>query len=404
MTGPTEIFKSFVSECQFNHICGLNVAQLPEPGGLCILHARNPDKDPEAFGKAFLEHRKRRGACFWCFVFPRVESFGGETFEEDADFTLAIFHGEAHFTRTVFKGRASFRSCVFRNAVYFGGAMFEKEADFADATFETVADFQGTRFKTAAKFCVARFNGRTRFSGRDEDSAAKGRGFIPIFAGTEVDFRGVVMPSSEDLAFVEADLGKCRLLDTDLRKVHFADVSWTRIGDRHGVYEEVVHLKNNEGRPWGRIEQLYRALKQNYEDRRDYERAGDFHYGEKEARRRNGQTPLGLRILLTVYWLLSGYGERYWRPLLWAGFLLGASTVAYIWLGLWPKGGGPRLDFRNGLDWLRALHYSVGVMTLLKPDTLAPLGFSKGVHTVQSLGGPLLIGLAGLAIRQRLRR
>ena len=64
-------------------------------------------------------------------------------------------------------------------------------------------------------------------------------------------------------------------------------MKWPEIGGRFRVYDEDVELSDGETRPWALIEQLYRQLKQNYEDRRDYERARDFHYGEEEMRRKN---------------------------------------------------------------------------------------------------------------------
>ncbi len=54
--------------------------------------------------------------------------------------------------------------------------------------------------------------------------------------------------------------------------------------------------------------------------------------------------------------------------------------------------------------WLTAANYSFRVMTFLRPTDLAPQGIAKLVHTIQSLLGPLFIGLFALAIRQRLKR
>jgi hypothetical protein len=99
-------------------------------------------------------------------------------------------------------------------------------------------------------------------------------------------------------------------------------------------------------------------------------------------RRKNPHTVRGLRFFLTLYWLFSGYGERYLRPLLWAGLLFGGSTIGYMWWGLRPKAsrssltwtngwdqlGGSGLIWTNGWDWLQATYYSFRVMTLLKPD------------------------------------
>jgi hypothetical protein len=98
---------------------------------------------------------------------------------------------------------------------------------------------------------------------------------------------------------------------------------------------------------------------------RDHERAGDCHYGEKEMRRKNPDTPWSLRFFLTLYRAVSGYGERYLPSLLWAGGLLLASTISYLWWGLHPKDGGAQLTLTSSWDWLRSIFYSFRVMTLL---------------------------------------
>jgi hypothetical protein len=176
------------------------------------------------------------------------------------------------------------------------------------------------------------------------------------------------------------------------------------------VYDEIAPADLIAGRtqPWAQIERLYRELKQNHEDRRDYERAGDFHYGEKEMRRQNPDTARGLRFFLTLYRLFSDYGEGYLKPLGWAGLLFVASTIGYMWWGLRLKDGSSRLAWTypwiNPGDWLRAAYYSFRVMILLKPDDWGPLGYAQLVNTFQTLLGPTFLGLFALALRQRLKR
>src|SRR5882724_2028525 len=157
------------------------------------------------------------------------------------------------------------------------------------------------------------------------------------FAGAEVDFRQVVINSTDAVAFEQADMTKCQFQGTDLRKVRLVGIEWPRKGRRTVVYDDIARVVPADGntRPWSQIERLYRELKQNYEDRRDYERAGDFHYGEKEMRRQNPDTAWGLRLVLTLYWLFSGSGERFGPSLLWAGFLF-VGSMGYMWGGLRP--------------------------------------------------------------------
>jgi len=291
----------------------------------------------------------------------------------------------------------AFNDATFAEEVRFFGAKFIKEAFFG-ASFAKGADFRNVRFTEGANFNGARLSGRTIFS-----SAREGDVFAPIAFGHDVNFTNVIVEPADAIIFRDADLRKWRFLGTDLRKAEFTNVEWTKRGGRVGVWDEIASMPRFETRKWSHIERLYRQLKQNHEDQREHGTASDFHYGEKEMRRMNPNASWGLWFWLTLYWLVSGYGERWVRPLIWASGLLVGCAVLYIWLGLHPK-GGPTLAWTSFWDWLRSAFYSFRVMTLLRPDDLVPIGYAKLVHAFQSLAGPLLVGLFALAVRQRLKR
>jgi hypothetical protein len=366
------------AQCKYYDICGRDVEANPADG-LCILHSTDATKDADAFAEALALHRERHGDNFARFVFPTIANFYEATFSERAYFGGATFSKDADFYE----------------------ATFSEDADFGGATFSKGATFGGATFSERATFSEATFSGSTLFSGRPGDAQAN-----HIFAGTAVDFREVVINPPDVITFLGADLTTCHFLDTDLRKVQFVDVKWPQKGQRVLVYDEIASIETEDRhrRPWFQLERLYRELKQNYEDRRDYERAGDFHYGEKEMRRQNPDTAGGLRFFLRLYWLFSGYGERYLRPLFWAGLLFVGSTIGYMWWGLRLKTGEVKLAWANGWDWLQGAYYSFRVMTLLKPDDWIPLGYAHVINTFQTLLGPLFLGLFALALRQRLKR
>ena len=92
--------------------------------------------------------------------------------------------------------------------------------------------------------------------------------------------------------------------------------------------------RKSETHKYAHIEQVYRQLKQNHEDRKDYERASDFHFGEKEMRCKNPDTLVGLRFWLNFDWLVSGYGERWFRALFWTAVVLVFTTFSYLKWGL----------------------------------------------------------------------
>lgn len=262
------------------------------------------------------------------------------------------------------------------------------------ATFNEGADFSGTTFgSNGAVFYLAKFLGEMFFAG---DQKADGE-IVSIFSEVAVHFTEIAILPPGKITFRRADLEKCRFLGTDLRKVQMTGVKWPQIGRRVGVYDEIHALegKEKEGKspPWPEIEQLYRQLKQNYEDQRDYERAGDFHYGEKEMRRKNPETSWSLWLLLVFYWLFSGYGERVLRPILWTLGLFVVCAVAYESLTL---GKSP--------TWGEAAIYSFQVTAFFRPQDFVLPAWAKVIYTLQSLLGPLLLGLFALAVRQKLKR
>lgn len=392
-------------------------------------------------GVSFSHAKFPEGAKFFATEFKKLTNFADAKFGKETDFS-----GDADFRVAKFEGRVSFADASFNGPSRFGDAEFMMEADFYNATFEHlgafarvtfsgITDFSCATFEKGAEFSRARFLSRTLFA----SNQAKGL-TIPSFSGVEVDFREAIIAPLDALIIRDADLRKCGFLGTDLRKAEITGATWPKItvrsfgitiSTRNGVYDEIV-LPKSESRlltflrsfslfrtyqrrdettnktdtqPWPHVERLYRELKQNYEERRDYERARDFHYGEKEMRWKNPETSRGLWFWLTLYKWVSGYGERWWPPLVCALVVFGVCTAGYLWFGLSIQGSLTTLNWTSGWsDWFRVADYSFRVMTLLKPAELTPVGCARYVNTFQSVAGPILFGLFALALRQRLRR
>jgi len=345
--------------------------------------------------------------------FSSPSSLSRVTFSEQISFHKATFKQGVTFEGSNFAGRADFRNSSFQNRANFSDSVFVDKAEFDEAEFEGWTEFVGTKFNGGGDFLGTSFTGeklsfafshfqeRTLFRSRRDEQ----QDIVPIFEGDDVNFTQVTIHPPNVLIFRIADLSKCRFLETDLREVELTDVRWPRLGNRLVVYDEIVYLGKREVPPWGLLERLYRDLKQNCEDRRDYERAGDFHYGEKEIRRKNPDTSTLLRFFLTVYWLISGYGERYMRPIASAFVLLVVCAIGYLFLGIAPTEGSP-LELKTLTDWILATAlYSLQVITLLNPTDMQPIGFAaQALKVFQSIVGPVIIALFALALRQRLKR
>jgi uncharacterized protein YjbI with pentapeptide repeats len=326
--------------------------------------------------------------------------FSGAGFFKSAGFGKSIMWGKTIFAKATFAGKTVFKKTTFLAGADFTDVAFAAEADFVDARFkglvgmaDSTADFGRATFTQGANFT------RTTFGGRTDFRYARFQGLVlflggegdKIFQGAEVDFRDVITDPLDALIIRDADLQKCRFLGTDLRKAELTNVTWPKLGKRDAVYDDIASMPMGNAREPAHLERLYRELKQNCEDRHDYEGASDFHYGEKEMRRQNPKTAKPLRWVLWLYRWISGYGEDYVRAL---ECVLGLAVVcAFIFWCL-------------GFCAQQAVFYSLRVMLHLKPEAIAePVGWGVGfIFIFESILGPVLIGLFGLALRQRLKR
>ncbi len=169
------------------------------------------------------------------------------------------------------------------------------------------------------------------------------------------------------------------------------------------------------------VELTYRALRKGLEDIKDEPGAADFYYGEMEMRRRAASPHSVERFLLFVYWLVAGYGLRASRALATLLLVVAFATVGFVTVGFAPSattayqqvtvpGDGTRYEPREILGapsgWAEAVTYSAQSTTsLLRAPTTEPLTESgQVIEIVLRLLGPLLLGLAILAVRGRVKR
>jgi uncharacterized protein YjbI with pentapeptide repeats len=142
------------------------------------------------------------------------------------------------------------------------------------------------------------------------------------------------------------------------------------------------------------IADVYRAMRKAREASHDYPGAADFYYGEMEMRRA-GADSWGERALLTLYWLIGGYGMRAERAAL-------SFVVALIVLsvGFQTIGFVEPPSFGNTVAW--ALTASVSLTRSAPEVDLTAVGMFMNVAA--RLLGPALIALAVLGLRSRVRR
>lgn len=173
---------------------------------------------------------------------------------------------------------------------------------------------------------------------------------------------------------------------------------------------------------------VYRALRKAFEDGKHEPGAADFYYGEMEMRRHADDIPRTERGLLTAYWALSGYGLRASRALAWLAaamfltivllmaFGLAQDTPKQTATGTVPAGGGkvtfeidkddprnPAGDRFTGKRFEKALNVTLNsVVFRSSGQDLTTAG--TYIEMTSRLTEPVLLGLAVLAVRNRVKR
>ncbi len=131
------------------------------------------------------------------------------------------------------------------------------------------------------------------------------------------------------------------------------------------------------------------------ENAKDEPGAADFYFGEMEMRRHAETTRWAERVILTLYWLVAGYGLRGSRAL--AGLLVTVPITAML-LSVWGFTPGYSEGFVGAL-------YSVQSTTSLLRAPEAQLTYpGQVIQIVIRLLGPLFFGLALLFLRNRVKR
>ena len=199
-------------------------------------------------------------------------------------------------------------------------------------------------------------------------------------------------------------------VNTDARQFHFMNVKW----NRHSVPEEVESLRNEFliSEPHQLLSIVYRQLAVNAEENHRYEEASNFRYMAMDAGRREHWHGFAFWRLSWWYWLASGYGERVWQA---AVMLVGLSLLfaCIFFVGQrndhwWrhPQSNGPVSNVESPMlhDFKEAVIYSLGVMTLQKPDPLPANKRAKTFVLFAAILGPLQAALLALAIRRKFTR
>ena len=383
----------------------------------------------------FMEARFSQKANFGGATFSQGAGFGWAEFSE-ANFWRATFSKEAYFRGARFSQRANFNFAKFSKVANFREATFSEAADFSWATFSKIAGFRGTAFGKGVKFDRAEFMDNAFFLPTEIEiiEVLVEKKIREVKLGDPTSFRHTRFLG--EVRFQEVDLRHCSFLHSNIDKVDFRYCSFGNKDEkllgfiphrRQNVLRDEIDADKVVGAglapalpgvaaratPTGKgvreekyepVRRLYLELKKNFEEKRDWNTAGDFHYGEMECRRKMKEGWLWRNILSlgAVYFWLSGYGERPLSAAVSLGLLIGICAILYMYFeGFVGKFDGDyiRAILKSGCD-------SIKITTLQRighVDEYTSLP-AKVVFMFESIMGPILIALFALALRRKVKR
>jgi uncharacterized protein YjbI with pentapeptide repeats len=410
----------------------------------------------------------RGSADFSNATFQGGANFSGVTFQGDAEYQAATFQGDAWFEGVTFQGDAKFDRAMFGRAKQFGPLLAHKRLNLDNVQFAQLVRIEastislccrGGQFPGGVQFRLrwagvvlddtdipapSLLTGIPRLASKDLASAEQ-----QIARDWEQEHAGHVSEQPRLLSLQRANVAGLGLANVDLAGCRFsgahnldqlrleADVTFklspARVGwEQRQVVAEECTWRAGRARPgrwadqwwpdpadpgWpkdlekpmvlapGAIAGLYRALRKSREDAKDEPGAADFYYGEMEMRRHaHGRTDRGDggsrgrvdRGVLTAYWLSSGYGLRAWQALAWLTGITVAFALAFHLVGFTSP--------PQPATYWTSLLYAFRSTISLTDDAVTLTAWGQLLQTLLRLTGPVLLGLALLALRGRIKR
>jgi len=220
------------------------------------------------------------------FIFPY---FDARNFHIEHGSDRLDFDKPVYFQRAKFKGHATFSSMTFKNLAIFSGADFYEDVHFSHPWFEEEAQFDNCTFQKGLQF-VGQFLKKCHFNGArfssDHKTTFSPIGYAEIFKDTAY-FTNIIFP--ETFSFLYCDLSNVSFSGSSLRKLDLIGCAFAERNGRYLVFDEERTFKDRGSgigtRHFIFLENLYRQLKTNFDEKTDWNLADKFYISEMEAKR-----------------------------------------------------------------------------------------------------------------------
>src|SRR6266545_2975288 len=402
----------------------------------------------------------KKAADFREAIFSENVRFIAANFKAAADFSDASFSKEVYFSDASFTAAAKFAIASFNADADFSDVSFSAGADFSSAAFSAAANFSSASFGAAAKFNHTSFSDAANFietTFKDYFYFTGSSSRRSFGDQQRLNFQFAHFEKPDRVSFRTLDLKPHWFVHVDSRKFEFIDVEF-----RFVLNEELKYLNNaNVIAPHRLLAIACRQLAANAEENHRYKQAADFRYASMDAERLEWlQDPKKrkFQFLHWLYWIASGYGER-------VGLAFGVLAVlwllfafSYTKVGFEHKTNNPSndqqsiapqedvapkpvtittqtlvisetilspLQFEHKTDkpsgnqsaivaqqdvagkplpFNKVFTYSLGVMSLQKPDPKPVTTVAQTLVIFETILCPLQAALLALAIRRRFMR
>jgi uncharacterized protein YjbI with pentapeptide repeats len=375
-------------------------------------------------------------------TFAAETSFSHAVFNAEADFSGAIFEEETNFSHATFAADVSFRKAQFlrpesarshytdfSNATFqgahanfstaefhgswvdFTNAIFDAEPSFIQAKF-TYVDFRDTQFNMRVEFVSTTFEGRADFvRARFKEAVRFSGNWTPLEFGKDASLRldAAEVEKPEQFSFHNVALVPHWFVNIDVRKFEFSNVTWNLKSIRDEIKQTQIREVPYTGPT---LSITYRQLAANAEEHQRYNEASRFRYWAMDVLRREKWRGWAVLELDWWYWAVSGYGEKasraiVWLVGIWASFALLYWNAPFVERTPKPptaKEPPTFVDQIKLMDIGEASLYSLGVLSLQKPEPRAVNESTKALVNLEAILGPLEAALLALAIRRRYMR
>ncbi|WP_344547420.1 pentapeptide repeat-containing protein [Actinomadura fulvescens] len=397
-------------------------------------------KNADFHGATFTDNANFEGATFTKdtsfsgATFTRHAIFHGATFTQDADFGGVTSTGEVYFGDGTVEGRLLLRTCAVQGLVWAGARIsgelvVEAAVARVDLSGVRASGRVGLRLRGArVDLSGAVFTGpvtvhglQTAIGGVDEITI-RWDGAEPGGTTPRVKVVSLHDADAERLVLTDVDLSECRFagmqqlekITLDGRCRFAANPRGTRqmLAEEHHWRAHKPRWRVGRAARWtaapdgvgvvdpARLEVLYRQLRKALEDSKNEPGAADFYYGEMQMRRHSGRGGRGLaeRTLVWLYWLVSGYGLRAWRAITTLLVVVAVIAVGVKYAGF----PGKPVPYIDALLYSVRSAFLINVKTTNVPETVTRWG--EVFRIILRIAMPLLLGLAALAIRNRVKR